>query len=307
MHMQSSVHNCVLYCANVHTAHSTMLLMHNSAHIAQCTHGNATQQCSVMDRAGADQSVKCWRERTKCYSCALNYINCKVFCRGSYIPFYVLFTKQTYSSFLFCPPLCLVAPKEIFPGQRRQSVCVWLCPGSWHRSQSSAKREHTSAQLEWGSHWIDCRSNGNIIPGPKYHYGWWHSIVFTLICWWWETTKRDLSSSSPTQFSSCGPQKRSPQIFRQNQAISFSFSRKLFSGKLMENCISTSSPIKCVRKGGYYCCCCWLWFMGFTETNITTLGRCKPCSQGHQQSSPNYYEQLNGNLGYQIICLKEIL
>ena len=164
----------------------------------------------------------------------------------------------------------------------------------------------TRPQLEWGSHWIDCRSNGNIIPGPKYHYGWWHSIVFTLICWWWETTKRDLSSS-PTQFSSCGPQKRSPQIFRQNQAISFSFSRKLFSGKLMENCISTSSPIKCVRKGGYYCCCCWLWFMGFTETNITTLGRCKPCSQGHQQSSPNYYEQLNGNLGYQIICLKEIL
>ena len=122
MHMQSNVHNAsVLYCANVYTAHSTILLMHNSAHIAQCTHGNASQQCSVMDRAAADQSVKCWRERTKCYSCALNYIICETYCRGSYT-ILCTFHKHT-SSFLSCPPLCLVAPKEIF-SRPKKTKCV---------------------------------------------------------------------------------------------------------------------------------------------------------------------------------------
>ena len=116
MHMQSNVHNAsVLHCANVYTAHSTILLMHNSAHIAQCTHDNASQQCSVMDREGADQSVKCWRERTKCYSCALNYIICKTYCRRSYT---ILCTFHKAHSFLFSimPTTLpgLVAPKEIF-------------------------------------------------------------------------------------------------------------------------------------------------------------------------------------------------
>ena len=224
MHMQSNVHNAsVLHCANVYTAHSTILLMHNSAHIAQCTHGNASQQCSVMDRAAADQSVKCWRERTKCYSCALKYIICETYCRGSYT---ILCTF--HKAHLFHPPAWW-PQKKYFPGQRRQSVCVWLCPGSWPSSQSSAKRAHTScAQLEWGSHWIDCRSNGNLIPGPKYHSGWWRSIVFTLI-YWWESTKRDLSS--PTQFSSCGPQKGGRQIFRQNLSNIIFFLQKILFRK----------------------------------------------------------------------------
>ena len=83
-----------------------------------------------------------------------------------HIPFYVLFTS-TLLLFYLAHHSAWLPQKKYFPGQRRQSVCVWLCPGSWHSSQSSAKRAHTSAQLEWGSHWIDCRSNGNLIPGPS--------------------------------------------------------------------------------------------------------------------------------------------
>ena len=112
MHMQSNVHNAsVLHCANVYTAHSTILLLHNSAHIAQCTHGNASQQCSVMDRAGADQSVKCWRERTKCYSCALKYIICETYCRGSYTIYlkYLAFTLCEFIS------LELLNSQQLFP------------------------------------------------------------------------------------------------------------------------------------------------------------------------------------------------
>ena len=167
MHMQSSVHNAfVLYCANVHTAHSTILLMHtlHNAHMAM--HRSSAQWWIV--RA----PIKVWSadESAQSATLVLWIISTVKYIAEGHI-YHVMYFLQSklIILFYFAHHSAWWPQKKYFPGQRRQSACVWLCPGSWHRSQSSAKREHISAQLEWGSNWIDCRSNGNLIPGPKYH------------------------------------------------------------------------------------------------------------------------------------------